>query len=54
MSLYLTKHNAIKTYCGSGGIVPRILLPRHLKEISRQLHAPVALAPEKEPPVPIR
>jgi hypothetical protein len=25
LSLYLTKHHAIKTYCGSGGIAPRIL-----------------------------
>jgi hypothetical protein len=25
MSLCLTKHEAMKTYCGSGGIAPRIL-----------------------------
>jgi hypothetical protein len=25
LSLYLAKHHAIKTYWGSGGIVPRIL-----------------------------
>jgi hypothetical protein len=25
LSLYLTKHHAMKTYCGSGGIAPRIL-----------------------------
>jgi hypothetical protein len=25
LSLCLTKHNAMKTYCGSGSIVPRIL-----------------------------
>jgi hypothetical protein len=29
LSLCLTKHHAMKTYWGSGGIAPRILWPRH-------------------------
>jgi hypothetical protein len=38
LSLCLTNHHAMKTYWGSGG---------------GQRHAPVALPPEKAPPVPI-
>jgi hypothetical protein len=29
LSLYLTKHHAMKIYWGSGGTAPRILWPRH-------------------------
>jgi hypothetical protein len=31
----------------------RILRPRHLIEVSGQMHAPAALPPGKVPPVPI-
>jgi aspartate oxidase len=43
LSLCLTKHHAMRTYWGSGGIAPRIYLP----------HAVAALPPGQEPPVPI-
>jgi hypothetical protein len=47
------KHYAMKTY---GGLVYRSkhFWPRHYLEVSGQLHAPAALPPEKELPVPIR
>jgi hypothetical protein len=52
MSLCLTKHHALKTYCGSGGIAPRILdlgtrwrwvvsftpRPHYLKESAPRTH----------------
>jgi hypothetical protein len=38
----------MKTYCGSGGIAPRILGRRYQMEVSGQLHAPAAL-PERAP-----
>jgi hypothetical protein len=46
--LLLTEHHAMKAYWGSRGIAPLILLPRHLKKVSGQLHAPAALPPGKE------
>jgi hypothetical protein len=49
LSLRLTKHHAMKTYRGSGGIAPRILCPRDWMEVSGQLHAPAALPLGKEP-----
>jgi hypothetical protein len=41
----------MKAYWG-GGRAPLILWPRHLMEMSGQLHAPATLTPEKEPLVP--
>jgi hypothetical protein len=32
--LFLTEHRAMKAYWGSGGIVPRIIWPRHEMEVS--------------------
>jgi hypothetical protein len=46
-SLCLVKH---KVFLGSGGIAPRIL--NFCTRWRCQLHAPVALSPRKEPPVP--
>jgi hypothetical protein len=43
----------MKAYCGSVGIAPHILRPRHWMEVSGQLHAPAALPPGKGPLVPI-
>jgi hypothetical protein len=43
----------MKTYWRSGGIAPRILWPRHYKDMSGQLHVPAALPPKKELLVPI-
>jgi hypothetical protein len=43
----------MKAYRGSGGINPLSLSPRHEMEVSGQLHAPAALPPAKEPPIPI-
>jgi hypothetical protein len=40
LSLYLTKHHAMKTYWRSADIAPRILWPRQQMEVSGQLHAP--------------
>jgi hypothetical protein len=37
----------------SGGIAPLIIWPRHQIEVTGRLHAPAALPPGKEPPVPI-
>jgi hypothetical protein len=48
LSLCLAKHHAMKTYWGSGGIAPRIDLGGECG----QLHAPAALSPGKETPVP--
>jgi hypothetical protein len=50
---FSTEHHVMKAYLESGDIAPRIFWPRHLMEVSRQLHAPAALPPEKEPLVPI-
>jgi len=50
VSLCLTKHNAMNTYWGSGGIAPRILWPRRHIEVGGQFHAQAALSPGKEPP----
>jgi hypothetical protein len=44
----LTEHHAMKAYWGSGGIAS-LLWPRHLMEMSGQLHAPATLPPGKEP-----
>jgi hypothetical protein len=38
LSLCLTKHHAIKTYRGSGGIPPRILILGTRLEVSGQFH----------------
>jgi hypothetical protein len=38
----------MKEHWGSGGIAPRILDHGTEMEVSGQLHAPVALPPEKE------
>jgi len=46
LSLCLTKHEAKKTYWGSGGIAKRILTSA--LDVSDQLHATAAL-----PPVPL-
>jgi hypothetical protein len=43
----------MKTYWGSGGIGPHSLWTRHYIGVRGQLHAPAALFPGKEPPVPI-
>jgi hypothetical protein len=43
----------MKMYLGSEGIAPVIFWPRHYMAVSGQLHAPAALPPGKEPPVPI-
>jgi hypothetical protein len=40
LSLRLTKHYAMKTYLGSGGIDPHILLTRHYMVVSDQVYAP--------------
>jgi hypothetical protein len=47
--LCLTKHHAMKTCWGSGGIALCILLHQHKVEVSGQLHALAALPPVKEP-----
>jgi hypothetical protein len=39
----------MNTYGGNECIDPRILEPRHLFEVSGQLHVPTALPPGKEP-----
>jgi hypothetical protein len=48
---FSTEHNAMRAYWGCGGIEPRFISA--LYGLSGQLHAPAALHPEKEPPVPI-
>jgi hypothetical protein len=50
LSLCLTKHHAMKTYWGSGGIAPAFLTSTL---DGGQLHAPAALLPGIKPPVPI-
>jgi hypothetical protein len=42
LSLCLTKHHAIKTYWGSGGIAPRILNLGSRWEVSDQLRGTAA------------
>jgi hypothetical protein len=42
----------MKASWGSGGRAPRILWPLYYIEMSSQLHAPTALPPGKEHPVP--
>jgi hypothetical protein len=42
----------MKTYLG-GGTAPRIVWPRHQKEMSDEPHAPAALPPGKEPSYPL-
>jgi hypothetical protein len=49
LSQCLTKHYAMKTYWGSGGIAPLILD----LEVSDQLHAPAALPQGKSPWYPL-
>jgi hypothetical protein len=39
----------MKAYWESGGIAPRIILPRHYIEVTGQLHAPAALPKRKSP-----
>jgi hypothetical protein len=51
-SLRLTKYHAMKTY-GWWRFSSTHSEPRHLMEVSGQLHAPAALLQRKEPPVPI-
>jgi hypothetical protein len=41
------------TACGRAEVMPHHSEPRHYLKVSGQLHAPVALTPRKEPPVPI-
>jgi hypothetical protein len=53
LSLCLTKHHAMNMYWGSGDIAPRFLDLDTRLEVSYQLHAPAALSPGKEAPVPI-
>jgi hypothetical protein len=49
----LTKHHAMKTYCGSGGIAPRILdLGTRWRLVVSFTPLPL-FAPGKEPLVPI-
>jgi hypothetical protein len=43
-SLRLTKHHAMKAYCGSGGIAK-------LMEVSGLFHAPATLPPREGSPV---
>jgi hypothetical protein len=50
--LCLTKHHDIKTCCWWMYSAMHIW-PRHWKEVSSQLHAPVALVPGNQPPLSI-
>jgi hypothetical protein len=43
--LFLTEHNAMKAYWGSGGIAPRVLDLGTRMEVSGHLHGPSALSP---------
>jgi hypothetical protein len=52
LSLCLTKHHAIKSYWGNGGIAQPIVNIGTV-EVSGQLHAPVALPLRKELPLAI-
>jgi len=51
LSVCLTKHQVMKTYWG-GGIALRIIDLGN-RRWEGQFHAPVALPPGKQPPVPI-
>jgi hypothetical protein len=46
---YLSKHNAMKTYCGSGSIVPRILEPG-IDEGEWSASLPGPFKPRERPP----
>jgi hypothetical protein len=50
LSLCLIKHYAMKAY---GDVHIHIFLTSALVEVGGQLHAPAALPPAKEPPVPV-
>jgi hypothetical protein len=51
LALCLTKHHAMKTYWGSGGIAPRIL-DLGTRGMCGQLQAPTALPQGKSPRYP--